>query len=119
MSGAILIVGKRKGPRSVRLRELGMLLLLAGIWGASYLFIRVASAPLGPVVLMEARVLIAGGTLYSYALATGQRPLLREQWKQFLILGALGSAVPFTLIAVAELYVPASLAAILNATTPL
>ena len=43
----------------MRARDLGMLLLLAAIWGASYLFIRVASSPLGPLVLMEGRVVVA------------------------------------------------------------
>jgi drug/metabolite transporter (DMT)-like permease len=96
-----------------------MLVLLAAIWGASYLFIRVASPALGPIVLMEARVVIAGVALFAFAKASGTPPDLRAHWRRFLVLGAIGSAAPFTLIAAAELYIPASLAAILNATTPL
>lgn len=48
-----------------------------------------------------------------------QQPAWRRDWRGYLILGALSAAVPFALIAVAELRVTASLAAILNATTPL
>lgn len=100
-------------------RQMGMLVILAAIWGASYLFIRVASPALGPMVLMEGRVSIAGLALLGYAVATGRPPRLRAQWRQFLVLGALASAAPFTLVAAGELYITASLAGILNATTPL
>jgi drug/metabolite transporter (DMT)-like permease len=99
--------------------ELAMLLALAAMWGGSYLFIRVASPVFGPFLLMELRVAIAGAALYAYACATGRRPRLWEQWPRFLALGALNGALPFSLIAISELYIPASLAAILNATTPL
>jgi drug/metabolite transporter (DMT)-like permease len=100
-------------------RELGMLILLAAIWGASYLFIRVASPVLGPLLLMELRTLIGGLGLLAYALLIGQPPDLRAHWQRYLVLGTLGSALPFTLIAASELAISASLAAILNATTPL
>jgi drug/metabolite transporter (DMT)-like permease len=103
----------------VKYRELGMMVALAAIWGASYLFIRVAAPVFGPLMLMELRVLIAGVALLIYALAIGQAPIILPQWRRFLALGALNGAAPFALIAAAELYIPASLAAILNATTPL
>jgi drug/metabolite transporter (DMT)-like permease len=96
-----------------------MLVALAGIWGASYLFIRVASPVFGPFVLIELRVILAALVLSGYAVATHRLPDLRGNWRRFLALGALAGALPFTLIASAELYIPASLAAILNATTPL
>ncbi len=100
-------------------RDLATLLLLAAIWGASFLFIRVAAPVLGPVALMEARVLLASVALVVYALALRRFPELRPRWRAYLILGAINAAAPFTLIATAELTLTASLAAILNATTPL
>jgi drug/metabolite transporter (DMT)-like permease len=100
-------------------REATMMIALAAIWGASYLFIRVASPVFGPFLLMELRVLIAGTLLLGYAVLIGQAPKLRTEWRRFLALGALNGATPFALIAAAELYIPASLAAILNTTTPL
>lgn len=103
----------------MKLRDGGMLLLLAAFWGASFLFIRMASPVLGPVVLMDLRVLIAGGALVFYALSFARLPALWSRWKAYLLLGAVNAALPFTLIAFAELHLPASLAAILNATTPL
>jgi drug/metabolite transporter (DMT)-like permease len=101
-------------------RDLGALILLAALWGASYIFIRVAVPALGPFVLMGARVALASGALALYAviLARGM-PKFRSRWKEFLIVGATNSAIPFTLIAAAEIELTASLAAILNSTTAL
>lgn len=101
-------------------RDLGALILLAALWGASYIFIRVAVPALGPFVLMGARVALASGALALYAviLARGM-PKFRARWKEFLIVGATNSAIPFTLIAAAEIELTASLAAILNSTTAL
>ena len=101
-------------------RDLAALILLAALWGASYIFIRVAVPALGPFVLMGARVALASGALALYAviLARGM-PKFRSRWKEFLIVGATNSAIPFTLIATAEIELTASLAAILNSTTAL
>lgn len=100
-------------------RDLTALLTLSALWGGSFLFIRVAAPALGPVVLIELRVLLAGLALLVYALIQRQVPVWCPHWRAFLVIGALNSALPFTLIAAAELHLPASLAATLNATTPL
>src|SRR5579883_1329186 len=100
-------------------RDSLFLLLLAALWGGSFLFIRLASPVIGPVVLMDARVLIAGLALLVYAALLARMPDLWRRWRAYLLLGGLNAAAPFTLIAFAELHLPASLAAILNATTPL
>jgi len=99
--------------------DLALLFLLAAVWGAAFLFIRVASPALGPFMLVTARVLLAAGALLLYAAATRRVPDLRARWKGYVLLGAVNAAAPFTLISVAELRLTASLAAILNATTPL
>ncbi|MCA9903323.1 MAG: DMT family transporter [Anaerolineae bacterium] len=100
-------------------RDLGLLFILAALWGASFLYIRVAVPVLGPFVLVAARTLIASTALYVFARVTGRDVDLRRHWRQFLILGALNSAIPFVLIAAAEKVLTSSFAAILNATTPL
>jgi drug/metabolite transporter (DMT)-like permease len=101
------------------------LTLLGAVWGASFLFIGVAAPEFGPLRLMFLRVLIAGLIMFIVAYLT-QRPAdlssilrLRENWRIYLIIGLLNSALPFTLIAFSELRLTASLAAILNSTTPL
>jgi drug/metabolite transporter (DMT)-like permease len=96
-----------------------MLLVLAALWGASFLFMRVAVPALGPVVLADARVAIAGFALLAYALAIGARPSLRARWRDYLLLGSINAAIPFSLLSAAELEIDASLAAVLNAMAPL
>lgn len=99
--------------------DLARLVFLAALWGGSFIFIRIAAPVLGPIVLVTLRVLLAGSALLVYALVTRSELELRTRWHQYLILGAINSAVPFVLISTAELHLPASLAAILNATSPL
>ena len=100
------------------------LLLLGAVWGASFLFIGVAAPAFGPLTLMLVRVLVAGLLMLGVAVVTQGRPVggtlqLRANWRIYLAIGLLNSALPFTLIAFSELRLPASLAAILNSTTPL
>jgi drug/metabolite transporter (DMT)-like permease len=99
--------------------QLALLVLLAATWGAGFLFIRIAAPAFGPFALIGLRVLLAGGVLSLYAVAHGTPPRLRRRWRAFLLIGAINAAIPFTLISAAELHLTASLAAILNATTPL
>ena len=101
------------------LAQLVALIALGAMWGASYIFIRVAVEPMGPIFLMFARVALSGLILLAYARWRGQRLNIRGHWRKFLVLGLLGSALPFSLIAWAELTVTASMAAILMSTTPL
>ncbi|WP_342420680.1 DMT family transporter [Paenibacillus sp. FSL E2-0178] len=100
-------------------KDLTTLLLLAFAWGASFLFMRIASPELGPVFTTELRVTLAGAALLFYAFVTRRKLGILKHWQQFLLLGAINAALPFTLICMAELHLSASLAAILNATTPM
>jgi drug/metabolite transporter (DMT)-like permease len=103
----------------MRPADLTRLLVLAALWGASFLFIRIAAPVLGPVVLIAVRVLLAGLALLAFSLAARQNMAVRQFWRQYFAIGLLNSAIPFVLIAIATLQLPASLAAILNATSPL
>jgi drug/metabolite transporter (DMT)-like permease len=100
-------------------KDVVTLLFLSALWGGSFLFMSIAAPALGPVLLIELRVLIAGVALLGYTALTGKLSGLRENWRQYLVIGAINSAIPFVLISTAELHLPASLAATLNATTPL
>ena len=101
------------------LKQLAALLALGALWGASYIFIRVAVEPIGPVMLMFLRVALTAAILLAYARLRRITLNIREHWRKFLVLGFFGSALPFTLIAWAELTVTGSMAAILMSTTPL
>jgi drug/metabolite transporter (DMT)-like permease len=99
---------------------IGMMLLLAVIWGVSFLLIRLAAPVLGPFLLVTLRMLIAGGALLIYLRVTRQAlPPLRTFWRTYLVLGALNSALPLLLEAAAVVRLNASLTAILLTTAPL
>jgi len=100
-------------------RDVALLLLLAGLWGASFLFVRVAVPVLGPFPLVAARVALGGVILLFYASLIRQRLDWRSNWRRYALIGLFNNAIPFTLIATAQLNLTASFAALLNATTPL
>ena len=100
-----------------------LLFTLAAVWGASYLFIKVAVDEIEPAALMAARLLIAAALLLPFLVArTGASAAfsdLRAAWRPGLVLGVLNAAVPFTLVAWGEQYVDSGVAAIANATVPI
>jgi drug/metabolite transporter (DMT)-like permease len=103
----------------LRPQDLARLVALAAMWGASYLFMRYAVPHLGPALMIELRVLIGGLLITAYVYATGNTVGWREHWPGYLFVGAIGIALPFTIIAQALTVIDASTAAILNALAPL
>lgn len=103
----------------MKLLDALILLLLAALWGGSFLFMRIAAPVLGPVWLIELRVAITAVLLVPLVLKLGLRRELQAHWRSMLLVGGLGSAAPFILIAFASLFLPAGFTSILNATTPL
>ena len=99
--------------------SLARLVVLAALWGGSFLFMRIGAPVLGPVLLIEARVGLAAVFLAAVAVVLRKRLEARRHWRHFLLLGFLNSALPFLLFAYAAKTLPASLLAILNATAPL
>jgi drug/metabolite transporter (DMT)-like permease len=95
------------------------LVLLGVLWGGGFLFIRIAVPAFGPVALVDLRVLVAGLVLLLWAAVRGEIPPFWRRWREYLVLGALNVALPFTLIAWAALTVSASLSSIMMATIPL
>jgi drug/metabolite transporter (DMT)-like permease len=99
--------------------DLIRLLALAAIWGASFLFMRLIAPVLGPLWTAELRVGIAGLLMLIFMLGTAQPMRFRANWRQYLIIGTVNSALPASLYAYAALTLPAGYSAILNATSPL
>lgn len=95
------------------------LLLLAAIWGASFLFMRLAAPEFGPVATAALRVL--GASLLLVPLLAWRLGLaeLRQHWRALALVGLLNSALPFALFSYAALSINAGLSSILNATTPM
>jgi len=96
--------------------------LLALIWGASFLFIKLAVRDMSPATLVFSRAILGAVTLGLIFAARRQTPFpagTRARLLPFLVLAILGSLVPWVAIAFGEQSISSALASILNATTPL
>lgn len=94
-------------------------LLLAAIWGSSFMFMRIAAGQLGALPTAALRVAMASLFLWPILLLRGQTGLLRRHFKPLLLVGTLNSGLPFALFAFAVMHISTGLSAILNATVPL
>ena len=95
------------------------LVLLAAIWGAAFIFLRVAAPVLGPAWTAEIRVLLGGLALLAWFRLTGFDAGLRRHARSYLIVGTVNIAVPFALYSYAAMHAPASLLSIVNSTAPI
>ncbi|WP_343718668.1 DMT family transporter [Achromobacter dolens] len=102
----------------MRQRDLLDLLVLAAVWGGSFLFMRLAVADFGPIALIELRVGLAALFLLPIALWRGKLPLMLSHWKSLLVVGTLNAAVPFLLYAYAAQSLGAGFLSVANAITP-
>jgi drug/metabolite transporter (DMT)-like permease len=108
---------------AMTLKNLIQLLILAALWGASFLFIRVGVSDFGVAPLMALRVGI--GALFLFVVLLARRPAreafgtLKSRAWPLLVVGFLNSAAPFCLFAYAELTLSAGVTSVINATTPL
>jgi drug/metabolite transporter (DMT)-like permease len=100
-----------------------MLLLLAALWGASYLFIKVAVEDIPPAPMMAVRTLLAAAVLLGYLTWRMGRTRavadLRAAWRHCAVLGVLNAALPFWLIAWGEQHIDSGLAAVVQASVPI
>ena len=103
----------------MRPSDYGRLLALAAIWGASFLFMRIAAPAFGSVNTTFLRVFFALVGLAAMLLLLRTPMQFQGKLKSIMVLGIINSGVPFLMYAVAALWLPAGYSAILNATTPL
>jgi drug/metabolite transporter (DMT)-like permease len=99
--------------------DLLRLIALAACWGLAFVFIRVAVPSTGPFALVEMRALIASILLYGYLRATGVPLDLPRNWTRYAVSGALGSAIPFAMIAMAQTAQSASYSVVLVGMAPM
>ncbi|MCS3455944.1 drug/metabolite transporter (DMT)-like permease [Aeromonas sp. BIGb0405] len=103
----------------MRASDYARLLFLAAIWGASFLFMRIAAPAFGSINTAFLRVLF-GLTGLAIILLLMRAPLIFQgKLKSAMVLGIINSGIPFLMYAIAALWLPAGYSAILNATTPL
>ena len=117
-AGRVVILGRDYHP--VRGREYTVLLTLALIWGASFLFIKLAVLEVSPATLATVRV---GGSVLTLSALTVFRPKLFAGgwrfWRLSLAVGFINYVIPYIFIAWGETHISSGMASILNATTPL
>jgi drug/metabolite transporter (DMT)-like permease len=94
-------------------------ILLAAIWGASFLLMKLGAADFGPFLTAFLRVLLASVFLLPLLIWRGQFDALKKNYKTILFVGMLNSGIPFALFAFAVLHITTGLTSILNATVPL
>jgi drug/metabolite transporter (DMT)-like permease len=94
------------------------LLLLGAIWGGSFLFMRVAAKDFGPLPLVGVR-LVTGVVILLPFLWRARARITRTHWLRFAVIGALNSAIPFSLFAWGAERAPAGIGAIANSMTVL
>lgn len=93
--------------------------LLAALWGASFLFTRLGAAEFGVVPTAGLRVMLAALFLLPVFLVKGVWADFRQRAKAILFVGLLNSGIPFMLFAFAVMHITTGLTSILNATVPL
>ena len=108
----------------MRNRYLPVILFLAAVWGASYLFIKVGVRDFEPSTLILGRLVIALVPLFGFLALTlgGVRAAARAlaaAWRPGIVLGLINVAVPFMLIAWGEKHIDSGVAAMAQASVPI
>ena len=104
----------------MKLRNFLLLILLAALWGPSFLFIKVAVADIPPLTLVVGRVGIGAVLLYAFLRWQGRSlPRSPSIWKHVAFVAFFHNALPFVLFGWGEQYIDSAMASILNGTTPL
>lgn len=93
--------------------------VLAAIWGSSFLFMRVGAVEFGPLPTAAVRVTIAALFLLPIVWMRGLLPELHKNWRRVFVIGMLNSGIPFACFSFALLSITTGLSAILNATVPM
>ena len=113
-------MGESQPQQPAMSSELGLLLLLATAWGASYTFLKIAVATIPPVTLIAGRTLIAGVLLVVIMRWRGVKlPTDAANWRRFLFQACLNSVIPWTMVAWGAQALDAGVATILNSTAPI
>ncbi len=104
--------------RTISNESWGLMALLALLWGASFLSIRIALDEVPPLTAVAHRVGWATLVLWIYVIIRRMPlPRGRRVWISFAGMGLLNNVIPFSLMAWGQLYIPSGLTSIFNAAT--
>ncbi len=105
--------------RPMTTAQWGMLGILSLLWGSSFFWAELALVSLPPLTLVQGRLIFGSLFLLIAVRVIGVKlPTEWKLWRSLFILGAFNSAIPFTLLFWGQTRIDSSLAAILNASTP-
>ena len=103
----------------MKAKDIVDLILLAAVWGASFLFMRMGAPEFGVIALVQLRMLIAALFLLPILYLRVGLKELPGNWRPLTMLGFYNSAFPFLLLTYSTLYVTAGFSSVINATAPL
>jgi drug/metabolite transporter (DMT)-like permease len=103
----------------MKLASVVQILLLSAAWGVSFLMMRIAVVVYPPLWIALLRCGLGAGLMWLVLLLGGRRLPSRRLLHWLLVIAFLNNAVPFTLFAWGERWVPSNTAAVLNATVPI
>lgn len=102
------------------IRGVRRLVILAFIWGWSFLFIKVAVEGMSPTTVAWGRITLGAAVLFVVLRRQGgQVPRDRVMLRHFALTAVAGTMLPFSLLAWAEQDITSALTAVLNGSTPL
>ncbi|MCA1815979.1 MAG: EamA family transporter, partial [Acidobacteria bacterium] len=101
-------------------RPLVVFVLLCGIWGSTWAFIKVGLRDLPPITFVSARFVVAICVLAVVVRVRRARlPRTRAEWRLLALTGVLSFAINYGAVFWGESHVSSGLAALLQATIPL
>lgn len=100
-------------------KDLTRLLLLAAIWGSSFMFLKIVTPAIGVSMTMGTRILLAAAVMLAVLAMQRRLPDYRRFWRHYLAVGILNLVLPFTLISYAIGFLNSTMSAMINASTPL
>ena len=82
----------------MKLKHILLLVLLAAIWGSSYLFLRLAAPAMGISLTMASRIILGAIVMIAVFSYTKKLPDYKVFWKQDIVLGVLKLLLQFGVI---------------------
>jgi len=103
----------------MQIKDLLILVLLASIWGASFMFTRVSSPEFGAFAFASLRLGLAAVVLFPILIMAGNWKHLRDNFWMLVFISIFNSAMPFVMFAYATLYLEAGMTSVLNSFVPM
>ncbi len=101
------------------MKNYSLLVLVSGIWGFSYIFMKILSPVYGGYFVSFSRLFIGGLFLLVYCKITNIKFDFKSNYKHYIVVSLLNCAIPLTCFSLAAIYIDASLSVIINSLSPI